>query len=471
MTLGLKRLEEIAESKRQAAQAQGTGENPTNWPTEYSNKDSGRIYQPHSDGEQNFVYQDSPKYFLAKGGEGAGKSVAGIVKTLNRIKRGCSGIMVSPDFEHFKKSLWQEFRRWCPWDLVVPSQRRRANKEWTPPGPFDMVFETPHGEAVLMCGGIEDPSGWEGPNVNFAHFDEARRHKEPSALKVLDGRVRISGPNGEPPQLYLTTTPRKHWLYEYFGPLVDNDPFESFKKNSFVTTLLTQDNANNLAAGYIEGRRSTLTAQEARVLLEAAWEDDNDVSRFLESMTWWDSCVETIPPLPNTEPIVVALDAAITSDIFGLIAVSRYPSPQRYRDIMVRHVMKWEPNGGKIDFRLVKDECWRIFNNFRPVCFTYDPYQLYDFATNMQNEGCGWWREFGQQKERTVGDKQLLDLIMSRRVVHDGNPDLREHLDNADKKMGEEENKLRIVKRNQGKKIDLAVCLSMASKVCLELEL
>lgn len=189
--------------------------------TQYVNRETGRVYTPHNENEREFVYTDGPRYRLVKGGEGSGKSVSGIIKDLNRVRRGMNGVMGSPDFEHFKKSLWSEFRRWCDPEFVVEKDRYRLSQVWEPQKQFELHFHTIYdgGIATLYCGGFDDPTGWEGPNINFAHFDEARRHQDPAMLKVLDGRVRIPGLLGEPPQIYLTTTPSKHWLFDYFGDI------------------------------------------------------------------------------------------------------------------------------------------------------------------------------------------------------------------------------------------------------------
>jgi hypothetical protein len=443
------------------------------WPQghAYVNADTGRVYAPHTDEERRFVESDSPRYALAKGGEGAGKSVAGIVKVLQRLRRGMSGIMVSPDLEHFKKSLWPEFRRWCPWGAVVESQRYRSRAEWEPSKPFTLVFKAEHGgRATLYCGGIEEPGSWEGPNVSFAHMDEARRKKDGGALKVLDGRLRIAGPRGEPPQLLLTTTPRKNWLYDYFGPPPTNrpDPFADFKRDALVVTLRTTDNAANLADGYLDQRKQSLTSAEIRVLVEAEWEDLDDAARFLPSMVWWDACLEPTPPLDNQTPLVLALDAAVSGDCFGLVGVSRHW--ERHEDVAVRYVRKWEPHGKKLDYGPIEDEVRQLCETFNVVCVTYDPYQLHSTATRLEQEGVGWFDPFNQGAARLVADKQLLDLISHRRLAHDGNADLREHLDNADRK-SDGQDKLRLVKRTEGQKIDLVVTLSMAAARCLELNL
>lgn len=442
------------------------------WPTVYTNRDSGRTYTPHHDMERRFVGEDGPwRYGLAKGGEGGGKSVAGIIKNLERLRRGMNGIMVGTDLEHFKKSLWPEFRRWCPWDQVVPSQRRRAAPSWEPQHSFSLAFTN---GAILLCGGIDDPASWEGPNVSFAHLDEARRKKNADALKVLDGRVRIPGPNGEAPQLYLTTTPRKHWLFEYFGPIKEDkdgpDPRLSFKQSAFVIDLFTRDNAHNLAEGYVENRAKTLTAAEARVLLEAAWEDIDDADRFLASMIWWDACKEDLPPLGPREPLVLALDGGVKNDHFALIGVSRHP--QRHQDIAVRLVRDWAPpRGGAIDFDEVEAEVCDICRAFNVVVIVYDPTQLHQMMTGIHNRGIAWTKEFGQGAPRLTADKQVLDLIMRKGLAHDGNPILRQAIDNADRKIDGEDRKIRIVKRADDLKIDPVVALSMAAAECLDLNL
>ncbi len=44
-------------------------------------------------------------------------------------------------------------------------------------------------------------------------------------------------------------------------------------------------------------------------------------------------------------------------------------------------------------------------------------------------------------------------------------------MDNADKKLSDDGRRMRIVKREEALKVDLAVCLSMASYECLRLNL
>lgn len=471
---------EADELQRQVEEISKYG--PEGWPKlfEYRNAERGKIYRPHHDGELAWVLDNSHRYLLAKGGEGGGKSVAGIMRDLERVKFGASGIMISPDLEHFKKSLWPEFRRWVPWDFVVPNQRRREDPAWEISRPFQMNFTT---GAVIYCGGIQesDVMKWEGPNVNWAHFDEGRRHDSPAALKTIDGRVRI--PHGSlKPQIWITTTPRKHWLFEYFGPWEkkdEPDPLAAFKRDALVITLLTEDNEENLEKDFARKRRQTLTEREARVLLQAEWEDLEEATRFLESMTWWDALEEDLPALGEREPLVIALDAAVSGDTFGMIGVTRHPDPARRVDsVAVRYVRSWKAEPGKkIDYQGTEDnpgperELRRLIGRFNVVIVVYDPYQLHDMATRLSRERLAWFEDFGQNVPRLKADKALLDMILARRLAHDGNRDLRNHVDNADKKTDKDHKQLRIVKRSDALPVDLTVCLSMGSERCLYLNL
>ena len=448
-----------AKAELELRRRQGKLKNP--WPTEYRNSDTGKIYKPHTDDEAIFVLDFGQRYGLAKGGEGAGKSVLGVIKVLGRLARGMSGIMVSPNLPHLKKSLWREFRLWCPVNVLIPKHQYRLRQEWEPQEAFELVFVN---GASLIVGGIEKPGSWEGPNVNFAHIDEGR-HAEAAALKVLDGRCRIAGPNGESPQLWITTTPKKNWLFEYFGPIRTDDPFLSFKQNSLVVTLPVELNRANLAEGYIESRRNSLTESEARILMDAEWEDQADSEKFINSL-WWDNCQEPLPALTRSEPCVIALDAAKGSetsmaDTFAVVMTSRHPN--RHADVAVRYCGIYQAQAGQmIDFLPIENEIKRLCQEYSVIELCYDPYQLHDMGMRLKREGIVNTQEFSQQKPRLIADKQLQQLIMGRRIAHDGNPLLRQHVDNADCKKTEGDG-LRIVKRANSLKVDAAVALSMAT--------
>jgi Phage Terminase len=440
------------------------------WPAEYRNADTGRPYQPHHDDEARWIADNEHRYLLARGGEGGGKSVAGIVRDLNALRAGMNGVMVSPDFHHFRISLWPEFRRWCPVDAIIEKDRYRLHAAWEPRQPFELHFTTETGGmSTLYCGGIDDPTGWEGPNVGFAHIDEARRRNDPQALKVLDGRVRIPGQAGQKPQLWLTTTPRKHWLFDYFGPLVADDPLADFKADSFSIILLTSDNeaAGNLSVGFTRQRGQSLSESEKRVLLEAAWEDIDEVDRFLSSISLWDACKQELPDLDAHTPVILVMDAGESDDNFGTLMISRHPSNDSL--LAVRYARAYVPEKGTpLDFDVIEQDIRDLCSRYAVQQIAYDPFLLGQMIRRLKTAKSDGTLSlpvecvpFPQGAARLEADKNLLDMITQRRIAHDGNRDLRKHLDNANSKRDSESRKLRIVKRMQSLKIDLAVCLSM----------
>ncbi len=190
---------------------------------------------------------------------------------------------------------------------------------------------------------------------------------------------------------------------------------------------------------------------------------------------WWDAAIAPADPLPpgDKTPLVLALDAGVTGDCFGLVGLTRDPEQTDPPGLIVRIVHKWTPPpGGAIDFagpeRMVRELCER----YNVIQVAYDNYQLHDLTTRLMKEGVAWFREFSQTGERMVADKGLYDLIAHRRIKHDGNLDLREHLTNANaRQSSKEDTKLRIVKKSDSRKIDLAVCLSMSASEALRLNI
>lgn len=223
------------------------------------------------------------------------------------------------------------------------------------------------------------------------------------------------------------------------------------------------------AAGLKPEQSSAWYQQERPKYSAQAWASEYDCDfvisspeRFLSSIIWWDACEVELPPLTASTPLVLAVDAGVTSDIFGIVGVSAHPLTSD--GVAVRLVQSWAPEQGKpLDFDAIEAEIRAFCRGYNVLQIAYDPYQLHQMMSRLHAEGVAWCEPFNQQGDRLIADKGLLDLIMRRGVVHDGNVDLRAHIDNADRKTGEEQERLRLVKRNPNRKIDLAVCLSMAA--------
>lgn len=182
-------------------------------------------------------------------------------------------------------------------------------------------------------------------------------------------------------------------------------------------------------------------------------------------MEWWDACKAEMEPLRPEEQLVFGIDAGVSSDCFAVVGVSR-----RETKVTVRYAKVWyPPPGGKIDYSQPEAEIRRLAEKYNVVEWAYDEYQLHDMAKRLGRDGLGWFRVFSQARERIVGDKNLQDLIREKRIVHDGDEKLREHIHNANAKL--EGDKLRLVKRSELLKIDMAVALSMAAAEAVRLNI
>jgi len=224
------------------------------WPKSlngYFLRDDGHEYIP-SEAQEGFVHSMA-RFSMLYGPRGCGKSGAGSQKALGKIEKGLPGLIMNPDFENLKISTWPEFKRWIPWNMVVPSQRYRKHDVWQPSKPFSMVFM--NGAVVYIKGGKEAGST-RGPNVNWFWYDEGGRDDSGQAWQIANASVRI----GDNPQAWCTETPRptEHWSYKFFInkdiPQEIIDEFEKLAGNDRILVdyyhATRDDNIKNLDATY-----------------------------------------------------------------------------------------------------------------------------------------------------------------------------------------------------------------------------
>jgi hypothetical protein len=189
---------------------------------------------------------------------------------------------------------------------------------------------------------------------------------------------------------------------------------------------------------------------------------------FLESMTWWEACKEPLGAPTRHEPCVLAVDAGVSSDCFALVLVSRHPV-QRERPAERLTKVYVPQNGQQLDFDPIEVDIRQLCKQYNIVQIAYDSYQLHQMMTRLRNEGVVLTVPFNQAGDRLIADKQLLDVIMQRKLAHSGNEILGQHVQNAGRQV--DDKKLRIVKRKPHLKIDAAVALSMGVSRCLRLPL
>lgn len=224
----------------------------------------------------------------------------------------------------------------------------------------------------------------------------------------------------------------------------------------------------------------------------------DETNPFIE-MDIWDRLAEgpeTLPRLePGTrEPFVISLDAGISGDCFGAAIATRHPL--RHNEPALRAARVWRPQdfpSGRINFKeperwvrfVISGGCraghpkllplpgcahcdageWEIPPSPGALQLTYDPHQLEEMAQDLQRDGAIWVDAFDQGEERLIADAGLRHRAMAGTMAHNGDAQVREHIANARAKtQRDEESKIRIVKKSERLKIDLAVCVSMAFK-------
>lgn len=460
------------------------------WPDRFQNSATGRFFEPQNEEIAKFIYDEhEPKYVFIQSGEGGGKTAHLSVKALVNLKKGLSGAIIAVDLPMMRR-IFQEIRMWIPWDtVVIPEHRHMGNLSWEPYKAFTIVFYSEVGRlSKVIIGGLGDPSQyskWESLNINWVFGDEFRSIPNkggPAAIRILAGRIRLLGPNGERPQMFISSTPtsRSSWLYDYFGPEKEDDPLSAFKKQTKVIHLSLSENLHNLAGGedHIETRGSMLTENERTIYIEGGWGEEEDDLSFIENVALWDRLEDkTLPPLRTkkdedkdfSDMMVLGVDGSIRSDSFAIVGVTRHPDSRA--DFALRIVKEFIPKGGKIDFTEVRDWLTHIMSTYEVVALVYDEYQLYYLMEELKKEGLAWVKSFSQQKGRDLSDEFLYDCIMSSRLKHTNQEEIREHMKNAGVKYSADMRKKRLIKKADNLKIDLCVATSMALFECNRLNI
>lgn len=186
----------------------------------------------------------------------------------------------------------------------------------------------------------------------------------------------------------------------------------------------------------------------------------------------WESCraddIRLWSP-GDKRQMVLAVDASTSKDSSAIVGCWWNPERKRVEVIFYRlwipkviHTDSGQFRGGRpsIDLEDLRDEVLRLhkLGAVREVCF--DPYQLALASQEWHAAGVAC-REIPQNQGRVETDTHLYDLIQTRRLAHNGDKLLTDHVLAASAK--ETSSGFRITKDKLSKKIDLCVALSMAA--------
>ena len=203
---------------------------------------------PHQD---DFIYSDAVHTGLVAG-YGAGKSYAGIFKTIKK-KLEYPNISVAyylPTYSLIKQVAFVGFQKL----LIEHSIPYTLNKT-------DKDIDTPYGRIILRS--MDDPSLIIGYEVGYSIIDEAdvlSTDKMHDVFIRALGRNRIKLPDGKPNSFDFVSTPEGFkFLYKFF--------VKNKNKNRVLITANTRDN-KHLSDFYIETLLESYTPEEARAYLD-----------------------------------------------------------------------------------------------------------------------------------------------------------------------------------------------------------
>lgn len=343
-----------------------------------------------------------------------------------------------------------------------------------------------------------DPSGEAGSNADFIIFSELWGANE-DAKQRMWSEMTLSptkfGKSFRWIESYAGFTEESHLLYTLYetgvknGTLIAPDllfqdnlveggsPLKAYKNEEARMFCLWNDTPRCpwQTDEYYRSEASILTPKEFARMHRNQWVTSEETFVPIE---WWYGCVRAEMPKPDKNTsMVVSMDAGIASDTFGLLMGWRHPEFEN--EIVVEHAIRWiPPKGGRLDFQGTDERpgpervLRQWIEDYNVVEVTYDEHQLADMAMRLSREGLAWFKRFSQGNDRLVADSMLRDKIRDRRIWHKDQKDLTEHIYNANAKTDEKEDrKIRIVKRSENLKIDLAVCLSQATHEIMRLNL
>lgn len=229
------------------------------------------------------------------------------------------------------------------------------------------------------------------------------------------------------------------------------------------------------------GRDAEWRAREAATMHDTAlrhWAPETpedalagDADAMFVPMALWNACYDPeLPPLDASTPLVLAIDAAVSSDYFVISGVTRHPKYHEQAAHRFLYVYKPDLNGF-IDYGVVFRYILDLCKQYKVVCIVYDLYQMVDMGQRLVEAGI-WAESFSQQGPRLEADGGLHHAILSREFWHMNEPELNAAVEAAGVQIDEKNrSRLRIVKRHPAKKIDALVATSMARHMCLYLNL
>lgn len=176
------------------------------------------------------LYKKQRDFFLCNerftgfiGGIGSGKSFVGALKGLTKSKAGMVGLVAAPTYPMLRDATLRSYLE------ILGEGIGKFNRS-------EMTMTLPGGGEILFRS-ADNPDRLRGPNIDWAHIDEASLCP-PETWDIVIGRLRGHGGAGD---CWITTTPKgRNWLYarqneiRIFKASTKDNPFLS---REFVESL------------------------------------------------------------------------------------------------------------------------------------------------------------------------------------------------------------------------------------------
>lgn len=173
---------------------------------------------------------DTARFSAYIGGIGSGKTYAGAVKVLQRLRQPGYGLIAAPTYPMLRDS----------------TQRTLLDLMETTPLKFDWhksdnTITIPASGHTILCRSLDNPETMRGPNLDYAWIDEAAMVSD-MAWRIVKGRVRA----GTNPQAWITTTPKgRNWIYQEFVAEPDSN-HDLYRTATYENKHLPADFADSL---------------------------------------------------------------------------------------------------------------------------------------------------------------------------------------------------------------------------------